>query len=84
MREVPVNSAQVAVAARDFDGPAEALLLLHGAGGNLAAMTVLAEALRSRHRVVTVDLPGHGERGGTMQPRSGHEIVGAVGYPDVR
>jgi pimeloyl-ACP methyl ester carboxylesterase len=39
------------------------LLLLHGAGGNLAHMTTLARALRPRHRVITMDLRGHGRSG---------------------
>jgi pimeloyl-ACP methyl ester carboxylesterase len=39
------------------------LLLVHGAGGNLATMTTLAHALSSAHRVVTVDLRGHGRSG---------------------
>ena len=39
------------------------LLLLHGAGGNLAQMTTLARALRPHHRVITIDLRGHGRSG---------------------
>jgi pimeloyl-ACP methyl ester carboxylesterase len=38
-------------------------MLLHGGGGNLAHMTTLARALRPRHRVVTMDLRGHGRSG---------------------
>ncbi len=55
---VDVGNVQLAV--RDFGGDEPPLLLLHGVGGNLAQMTTLARALRPHHRVVTVDLRGHG------------------------
>ncbi|MFI1989218.1 alpha/beta fold hydrolase [Actinoplanes sp. NPDC020271] len=55
---VDVGNVQIAV--RDFGGEQPPLLLVHGAGGNLAHMTTLARALRPHHRVVTVDLRGHG------------------------
>lgn len=41
------------------DGPA--IVLLHGFGGSAAAMEPLADPLRRTHRVVSVDLVGHGE-----------------------
>ena len=58
-----VDAGSLPIAVRDFGGDAPPLLLVHGAGGNLATMTTLARALRPRHRVVTVDLRGHGRSG---------------------
>lgn len=41
--------------------PAATVLLLHGASGNLADMTLtLAPALAQRYRVIAIDRPGHG------------------------
>ena len=48
------------LATRDFGGEGAPVLLLHGAGAHLDAMAPLADALRAEHRVLAVDLPGHG------------------------
>lgn len=48
------------LASKDFGGDGAPVLLLHGAGAHLDGMAPLAEALREQHRVVAVDLPGHG------------------------
>lgn len=55
-----IDAGNVQLAVRDFGGDQPPLLLVHGAGGNLAQMTTLARALRPHHRVVTLDLRGHG------------------------
>jgi pimeloyl-ACP methyl ester carboxylesterase len=58
-----VDAGELPIAVRDFGGDEPPLVLLHGAGGNLAHMTTLARALRPRHRVITMDLRGHGRSG---------------------
>ncbi len=63
MRDSLIDAGGVPIAVRDFGGSGRPLLLLHGAGGNLVQLTTFAEVLRSEHRVVAVDLRGHGRSG---------------------
>ncbi len=58
-----IDAGELPIAVRDFGGDEQPVLLLHGLGGNLATMTTLARALREHHRVITVDLRGHGRSG---------------------
>ncbi|PRX99081.1 alpha/beta fold hydrolase [Allonocardiopsis opalescens] len=58
-----VSTGPVPIAVRDHGGDGPPLLLLHGGGANLAAMTPLAARLRGRYRVITPDLRGHGRSG---------------------
>lgn len=58
-----VDAGDLPIAIRDFGGDHPPLVLLHGAGTNLASLTGLARALRPAHRVITMDLRGHGRSG---------------------
>jgi pimeloyl-ACP methyl ester carboxylesterase len=58
-----IDAGDLPIAVRDFGGDARPLLLMHGGGSNLASMTTLARLLRPRHRVIAVDLRGHGRSG---------------------
>lgn len=64
-------------------GEGPAVLLLHDAGQSLEALAPLATELAGRHRVISIDLPGHGETGqlhhaNDYAPRVLAESVAAV------
>ncbi|GAA0528994.1 hypothetical protein GCM10011581_30740 [Saccharopolyspora subtropica] len=63
MTDLFVKSADVEIAVRDHGGDGPPVLLLHGAGGNLLAWEGFAPLLTERHRVLAVDLRGHGLSG---------------------
>ncbi|WP_067504904.1 alpha/beta fold hydrolase [Actinoplanes sp. TFC3] len=58
-----VDAGDLPLAIRDFGGDQPPLLLLHAENGNLAQLTTLARALRPAHRVIAMDLRGHGRSG---------------------
>ncbi|MET9019289.1 alpha/beta hydrolase [Actinopolymorpha sp. NPDC004070] len=61
--DLVVDTGPVPIAVRDFGGSGRPLLLLHGAGANLAAWTSFAPLLTPDFRVVAPDLRGHGRSG---------------------
>jgi pimeloyl-ACP methyl ester carboxylesterase len=67
-RRVVMSVSRLAV---DDRGNGPAIVLLHGLTFSGETWTPIAEALLPRHRVITVDLPGHGESDGSAaDPRA--------------
>lgn len=58
-----VMSGDIPIRVRDYGGSGRPVLLLHGAGGNLAAWERFVPLLTESHRVLAMDLRGHGESG---------------------
>ena len=75
-RTVAADGLRIAV--RDYSGSGCPIVLVHGLGDNLETWAVVAPLLARRHRVVAVDLPGHG---GSSMPvgASNEEFVAALG-----
>lgn len=62
-RDMLVRNHTVELATRDFGGSGPALLLIHGLGRNLEDWRPIVPALASSHRVIAMDLRGHGHSG---------------------
>ncbi|GAA4302569.1 pimeloyl-ACP methyl ester carboxylesterase [Actinomadura luteofluorescens] len=62
-REVIIDDRPVRLAVRDHGGSGSPVLLLHGLGGTLLHWDAVAPLLTGAHRVVTMDLRGHGLSG---------------------
>jgi pimeloyl-ACP methyl ester carboxylesterase len=58
-----VAAGDIDLAVREFGGTGNPVLLLHGAGNNLADMAPLARCLTDDHRVVGMDFRDHGRSG---------------------
>ncbi|MFE1773396.1 alpha/beta fold hydrolase [Streptomyces sp. NPDC059008] len=68
----------VELAVRDHGGAGPAVLLLHGAGRTLADWERVAPLLAVRHRVLAMDLRGHGRSGEGAVPWTFEVAVGDV------
>lgn len=62
-QEVIINDRPVHLAVRDHGGSGSPVLLLHGLGGTLLHWDAVAPLLTGAHRVVSMDLRGHGLSG---------------------
>jgi pimeloyl-ACP methyl ester carboxylesterase len=75
-RDVPVRAGTVAL--RDHGGAGPAILLIHGAGRDRSDWDAVAADLRSDHRVLAMDLRGHGRSSPTSEPWSFDRAAGDV------
>ncbi|WP_129665584.1 alpha/beta fold hydrolase [Phytoactinopolyspora endophytica] len=61
MTDRTVETGTTAIAVREYGGSGQPVLLLHGAGGNLATWDIVGPMLSTGYQPVAVDLRGHGE-----------------------
>jgi pimeloyl-ACP methyl ester carboxylesterase len=61
----------------ESDGPGIPLVLLHGAGANRGVFEPqFASHLAERHRLIAMDLPGHGQSTDARDPATGYALPG--------
>lgn len=63
-----VGRGPVILAVRDYGGPGEAVILLHGGGRDSRDWDPLARRLQARHRVLVFDLCDHGQSTACIGP----------------
>jgi pimeloyl-ACP methyl ester carboxylesterase len=66
-----VDTPRLALSVRDHAGGEPAILALHGLASNARWWDLVAERLVPAHRVIAVDLPGHGR---SDRPDSGYDF----------
>jgi pimeloyl-ACP methyl ester carboxylesterase len=69
--EYRVDTPRVALSVRDHPGGEPALLAIHGLASNARWWDLVAARLAPRHRVIAVDLPGHGQ---SDRPDGGYDF----------
>jgi pimeloyl-ACP methyl ester carboxylesterase len=75
------DSSTVPIAVRDFGGRGLPVILIHGLGRSLVDWTAVATLLTARHRVVALDVRGHGASGdGPWSWESADDDIAAVAW----
>jgi pimeloyl-ACP methyl ester carboxylesterase len=69
--EYRVDTPRLALSVRDHAGGEPALLALHGLASNARWWDLVADRLVPAHRVIAVDLPGHGQ---SDRPDTGYDF----------
>ena len=87
--EYRVDAPRLALSVRDHAGGEPAILALHGLASNARWWDLVADHLVPAHRVIAVDLPGHGK---SDRPDGGYDfdtvsadlegLLGALQHPD--
>lgn len=72
-----IVTAQADIRLTESDGRGLPLVMLHGSSASRRAFDPLVYGpLAERHRVIAIDLPGHGESSNARDPASGYTIPG--------